>query len=242
MNYRFAGSEDVGGHSLGNLIFLALSDITGSFIGAIDAISHILNVKASILPSTLDSAILYALMKDGTLVRGEKNIPNKNNSISKVFYQQKITPYQPAIEAIEQADLIVYGLGSLYTSILPNLIIEPIAQAIYMNPCRKVYFCNAMSQPGETDGYSVEDHVLAIEKHSFKNPADIVIVNSKELDETTAVRYEHMESAPVRLEEERHNYEVRLADLITTDETGRVRHDPQQILRTMEEILAELDA
>lgn len=168
MNYRFEGDKDIGGHSLGNLIFLALMDTTGSFMGAIQSISKVLNVKGEILPSTLDVVTLYALMQDGTLVRGEKNIPNMDNHIEKIFYQQSITPFPKAIEAIEQADLIIYGIGSLYTSVIPNLIIQEISQVIYENPCPKIYFCNAMSQPGETDGYSLEDHIRALEKHSFK--------------------------------------------------------------------------
>lgn len=237
LEYRFAGTEDVGGHQLGNLIFLALMDITGSFIGAIQAVSKILKVKGTILPSTLDSAILYALMKDGTLVRGEKNIPTQENSIEKVFYQQSITPYADAVAAIENADLIIYGLGSLYTSIMPNLIIKEISEAIYNNPCRRIYFCNAMSQPGETDGYSVEDHIRAIERHSFKNPVDLVVVNKAPLSEPTRIRYEAMHSRPVALRETDHTYEILERDLICTDENGRVRHDPKAVASVVQEIL-----
>lgn len=241
MNYRFGGTEDIGGHQLGNLIFLALCDITGSFVGAIESISKILKVKGNILPSTLDPAILYALMKDGTLVRGEKNIPEQENSIEKVFYQQTIHPYEKAIEAIEKADLIIYGLGSLYTSIMPNLIIKEISQAIYENPCLKVYFCNAMTQPGETDGYSVEDHVRAIEKHSFKNPVDLVIANNAPLDEKTAEKYEKMRSIQVVQREKDHPYQVVEKPLICTDSTGRVRHNPEAVASVVEEILENMN-
>lgn len=240
MNYRFSGKEDVGGHSLGNLIFLALMEITGSFMGAIDAISRILNVKAKVLPSTLQSPVLYALMNDGTLVRGEKNIPETDNSIEKVFYQQNIQPYDKAIEAINRADLIIFGIGSLYTSVLPNLIIPEISQAIYNNPCRRIYFANAMSQPGETDGYSVEDHIRALEKHSFKNPVDIAVVNSQPLDEATAARYKAMGSFPVRVEEEDHAYNIIEKPLTTLDETGCIRHDPEAVRLAVEEIIARL--
>lgn len=91
-----------------------------------------------------------------------------DNHIEKIFYQQSITPFPKAIEAIEQADLIIYGIGSLYTSVIPNLIIQEISQVIYENPCPKIYFCNAMSQPGETDGYSLEDHIRALENIPLK--------------------------------------------------------------------------
>ena len=240
MEFRFSGQEDVGGHQLGNLIFLALMEITGSFMGAIQAISKVLNVKGTILPSTLDSAILYALMEDGTLVRGEKNIPNLNNSISKEFYQQNIKPYSAAIEAIEQADLIIYGIGSLYTSILPNLIIKEISNAIYNSTAPRVYFCNTMTQPGETDGYFMEDHVRALETHTFKNAVDAVVVNNRHLPKDVEERYEKSSSYPVTMRDETHPYRIYARPLVTVDETGRVRHDPAAVREAVEEILTDL--
>lgn len=242
MNYRFSGSKDVGGHQLGNLIFLALMDITGSFMGAVQAISQVLNVKGNILPSTLDNAVLYAQMSDGTLVRGEKNIPSISNTIDRVFYEDAIHPFEQAVEAIEQADLIIYGIGSLYTSILPNVIIERIPEAIRNNPCKKVYFCNAMTQPGETDGYSLEDHVRAIEKHTYENPVDLAVINCAALDSTTARRYAKEKSYPITESESDHPYEVWRRNLVLTDEFGRIRHDSQAIARTVGEILEEMES
>lgn len=241
MNYRFAGHEDVGGHQLGNLIFLALTEITGSFMGAVEAIGRVLKVKGTILPVTLDNPVLYALMGDGTLVRGEKNIPNISNSIEKVFYQQRITPYRKAVKAIEEADLIIYGIGSLYTSILPNVIIDGLPQAIYNNLCPKVYFCNAMSQPGETDGFSMEDHVSALEKHLYKNPVDICVMNSRPFSAEMLEKYEKMSSYPVKSIQENHPYEVWKRPLIHQDESGRIRHDPREVRRVVEELLHRID-
>lgn len=240
MNYRFEGDEDIGGHSLGNLIFLALMDTTGSFMGAIQSISRILNVKGKILPSTLDVITLYALMQDGTLVRGEKNIPTVSNHIEKVFYQQKITPYPAAIEAIEKADLIIYGIGSLYTSVIPNLIIQEISQAIYENPCPKVYFCNAMTQPGETDGYTLENHVRALEKHSFKNPVDVAVFNESVIPDFVKKNYEQEGSYPVKLNNEVHPYQIIRRNLIYIDEKGRIRHNPDAVRQAVEEILEKV--
>lgn len=237
MNYRFAGSKDIGGHQLGNLIFLALTDLTGSFMGAVQAISKVLKVRGSILPSTLDNAILYALMKDGTLVRGEKNIPSTDNSISKVFYEDEIHAYQKAIDAISEADLIIYGIGSLYTSILPNVIIRGIGQAIADSPAPKVYFCNAMTQPGETDGYSLEDHVRAIEKHTYKNPIDLAVLNCAPIEQETLERYARQSSYPVTRQEEDHCYKVMERPLTTVDPTGRIRHDCNAIAACVSEIL-----
>ncbi len=237
MNYRFEGDKDIGGHSLGNLIFLALMDTTGSFMGAIQSISKVLNVKGEILPSTLDVVTLYALMQDGTLVRGEKNIPNMDNHIEKIFYQQSITPFPKAIEAIEQADLIIYGIGSLYTSVIPNLIIQEISQAIYENPCPKIYFCNAMSQPGETDGYSLEDHIRALEKHSFKNTVDVAVLNESVLPDFVKKNYEEEGSYPVQMQESEHPYKIITRNLIMLDEKGRIRHNPDVVKAVLEEIL-----
>lgn len=240
MNYRFSGDEDIGGHQLGNLMFLAMIDITGSFMGAVQTISKVLKVRGTILPSTLDNAILYALMKDGTLVRGEKNIPNYDNSIARVFYQDNIKPYDKALQAVNQADLIIYGIGSLYTSILPNVIIEPISRAIHNNPCPKVYFCNAMSQPGETDGYTLEDHVRALEKHTYKNAVDLCVVNNTLLDSETLARYAKENSFPVDASEEFHSYRVVARPLVYVDEKGRIRHDGKAVADVVEEIVHTL--
>jgi uncharacterized cofD-like protein len=241
MGYRFAGDEDVGGHQLGNLIFLALMDITGSFMGAIQSLSKVLKVNGNVLPSTLDNAILYALMADGTLVRGEKNIPTIENSIDKVFYQKDVKAYPQALQAIENADLILYGIGSLYTSILPNLIITDIAKAVHESSATKVYFCNAMSQPGETDGYSLEDHVRAIEQHTFKNAVDLVVASSTKIDPEILARYTKEGSRPVEIKEKLHPYRIMERDLVSVDENRRIRHNPQAIAGAVQEILDSLD-
>lgn len=240
LNYRFGGSEDIGGHNLGNLIFLALMDNTGSFMGAIEAISKFLNIKGKILPSTLENVTLYATMSDGTLVRGEKNIPEVDNHIDHVHYQQEVRPHIQSIRAIERADLIIYGIGSLYTSIMPNLIIPEITQAIKQNNCPKIYFCNAMTQPGETDGYSVEDHIRAIEKHAYEGCVDYTVINESEFPESVLKAYKNMGSAPVILKEEEHNYKVIKRSMVTLDDIGRVRHDPAKVLSVVEEILDKI--
>lgn len=240
MNFRFEGCKDIGGHNLGNLIFLALVSITGSFMGAIRAISHVLKVQGNILPSTLDVVTLYAMMKDGTLVRGEKNIPKLSNTIETVFYKEKASAYYPAIDAIHQADLIIYGIGSLYTSIMPNLIIDEISHAIQANACKKIYFCNAMSQPGETDGYSMEDHIRAIEKHSFLHPVDEVIVNKTKIEDAVLREYEKMGSYPIQIKEANHDYKVKEENLISLDEKGRIRHDPVAVRDVIQQIIDTL--
>ena len=237
MNYRFEGDKDVGGHSLGNLIFLALSDLSHSFMGAIELLCQQMHVKGDIFPSTLDTATLYALMDDGTLVRGETNIPVVSNSISRVYYQESVHGYSQAVEAIENADLIIYGIGSLYTSVIPNLIIEEIAKAIYENPCKRVFFCNVVSQPGETDGYSLEDHIGALERHSFKNPVDIAVLSDTKIDEEILSKYRKEGSHLIRQKEGEHMYKILRRDLAIVDEKNRIRHNPQAIKKVVEEII-----
>ncbi|MBB5182872.1 gluconeogenesis factor YvcK family protein [Catenisphaera adipataccumulans] len=241
MNYRFTGDKDVGGHNLGNLIFLALMETTGSFIGAIEAISKVLKVKGNILPSTLDIVTLYAMMEDGTLVRGEKNIPKANNNINHVFYQSRVTPYRQALIAIREADLIIYGIGSLYTSIMPNLIIPEISEEIAANPCPKIYFCNAMTQPGETDNYSMEDHIRAIAKHSFEKPVDLVVVNDSYIPNSILEKYEKEGSYLVRVGEKDHDYGIMKRTLVEFDAQGRIRHNSMAVKEAVQEILDKMN-
>ena len=134
MDYRFddpdGKEDDILGHNLGNLILTALTQQTGSFMTAIQEVSHILNVKGNIIPASTDVITLYARMEDGVIVRGEANIPNHNHHITRVFYQDEVHACKEAVEAIQNADLVIYGIGSVYTSILPNVIIPEIQEAL----------------------------------------------------------------------------------------------------------------
>ena len=236
MNYRFKGGGDIGGHNLGNLT-LALGDDRQLHGGDPHLFPRPEGPRQDPAPSTLEVVTLYAVMEDGTIVRGEKNIPKFRNHIDRVFYQRHIRATQEALQAIRDADLIIYGIGSLYTSIMPNLIIDEIRkQAHAGDPCRKVYFCNAMSQPGETDEYSVEDHVDAICRHAFADAVDIVVKQNNTFSTETLDRYRAEGSAPVELKEERHRYLVLERDLMQ-EGSLLIRHDPQKVRAVVEEIL-----
>ncbi len=236
MNYRFGGEGDIAGHNLGNLLLLALSQTTGSFMEAIRTFSRVLKVKGKIIPSTLEIVTLYAIMEDGTIVRGEDSIPKFRNHIDRVFYQRNVKAAKEALEAIREADLIIYGIGSLYTSIMPNLIIDEIRNELITNPCRKVYFCNAMSQPGETDDYSVEDHVNAILHHAYADAVDIVVANNNQFSKEMLDKYAAMGSKPIQLKEDRHPYVVLKRDLMNMD-GSLIRHDSEKVKKAVEEIL-----
>ncbi|MBV1708353.1 MAG: uridine diphosphate-N-acetylglucosamine-binding protein YvcK [Erysipelothrix sp.] len=239
MDYRFEGTpeNEIYGHNLGNLILTALTDRSGNFMEAISTISKVLNVKGDIVPSSLQVITLFAEMMDGTIVRGESNIPKNGNRINRVFYQDKVRASRQAIEAIKSADLIIYGVGSLYTSICPNLIIEDIAHALQTTKAKKIYVCNAMTQPGETDFYSMEEHVDAIVRHS-DSAVDLVIKANDSLPPDVVERYREMGSLVVDMAEVEHSYPVLLCSLLDFT-NGLVRHDPLKVKELIETILAQ---
>ncbi len=178
--YRFPSGTSLGGHSFGNLFMLAMTEITGNFEQALHETSRVLAVQGRILPSTLEDVQICARFEDGSEVCGESKVPEMGKRINRVYLQPEHPAAQPeAVRAILEADLVVLGPGSLYTSVIPNLLVEGIAKALQQTEALKVYVCNVATQPGETDGYSVEDHVAAIERHlpGHVNPLDIVVAN-----------------------------------------------------------------
>ena len=239
MDFRFDGEEDVGGHNLGNLMLMALTQSCGNFIEAIQKLSKVLKVKGSIVPSTTQVVTLLAMMEDGTLVRGESNIPKFKNHIQKVFYQEEVHATKQSIRAIVEADYIIYSCGSLYTSVLPNLIIPEIRAAIKRSKAKKINCCNVMTQPGETDHYNVEDHVQAILQHSEnENAVDVVIMRSDELYEKTLQRYLEQDATPVLVEKKEHSYKIMPREILSF-EGGLIRHDSIKLKTVFEEILNE---
>ena len=240
MDYRFddpdGTEQDIAGHNLGNLILTALTKQSGSFFDAIRIVDDVLNVRGEIIPATTEVITLYARMADGVIVAGEANIPHIDNRIARVFYQEDVKATPEAVKAIEQADLIIFGIGSVYTSILPNVIIPGIQDALYRAKGRKVYFCNAMSQPGETDHYSLEDHVNAILHHAYADAVDIVVTNNNTFSKEMLDKYSAMGSAPIPIREQRHPYLVLQRDLMDMDD-ALIRHDSQKVKAVVEEIL-----
>lgn len=238
MNYRFEDpegtEEDVQGHNLGNLILTALTQQSGGFMEAIQKISDILNVNGSIVPATTQVISLYALMEDGVIVKGEANIPNISNHIMKVFYQDEVHATPEAVHAILEADLIIYGIGSVYTSILPNVIIPEIRKALKETKAKRVYICNAMTQPGETDAYSVESHVKALLQHGAL--VDTVVIASNEIPQEIVRRYEEEGSTVVHLSYQSHEYELLKRDLLDFKH-NLVRHNSEKIKIVIEELL-----
>lgn len=237
MNFRFDGDDsDVGGHNLGNLILTALTQTSGSFMEAIRAFSKFLKVHGNIIPSSLQVITLYAIMEDGTIVRGESNIPKFSNRIEKVFYQDDVEATREALQAIHEADIIFYGIGSLYTSIMPNLIVNGVVDELKRNKAKKIYFCNAMTQPGETDYFSVEDHIRALQRHSFADAVDIVITHNNVVSKELLDKYLAMGSEPVKVKEEQHDYEILYRDVLSFEDQ-LIRHDSDKIRDVIQEVI-----
>jgi uncharacterized cofD-like protein len=179
--YRFGEGSDLGGHSFGNLFVLAMTGVTGSFEHALRETSRVLAVQGVILPSTLQDVQICAQFADGSEVCGESMIPEAGKPIDHVYLQPEHPAAAPeAVKAILEADLVVVGPGSLYTSVVPNLLVEGIAKALLQSDGLKVYVCNVATQPGETDGYNVEAHVAALTRHmpGQVNPLDVVIATA----------------------------------------------------------------
>mgnify|MGYP001380122140 CR=1 FL=1 len=201
LSYRFQNGTGLAGHSLGNLILAALTDITGDFVTAVKELSKVLAIRGRVLPAAGQAIVLGAEMADGTVVLGESNIPKAGGQIRRVFIEPKnVEPLPDAVQAIREADCILIGPGSLYTSIMPNLIVPKLAEAIVASRALKIFVCNIMTQPGETDDYSVSHHLDAIEAHIGHHIFDYVIVNSGEIPPEVQLRYAEQGARPVRLD------------------------------------------
>lgn len=235
MNYRFEGEDnmDIAGHSLGNLILTALTSITGSFDEAIKTTADMLHVRGEIIPSTLQNVTLFARMDDDTIVKGEANIPSLIHNIEKVFYEGHVEANAKAIDAINNADVVIYGIGSLYTSILPNVIIPGINDALKQSKAKKIYFANCMTQSNETYDYDLKKHLEAFETHNCE--VDMVIMHSDVIPEEILYRYNRQNSIEV-VDNHDTGLQVIRFPLLKFD-NNLVRHDPVKIRQAVESIL-----
>ena len=202
-NYRFHTTSDLDGHTVGNLLLTASSEITGNLSDGIEALSKVFNLKGKVVPLTEDNVVLMGEMADGSVVEGEHNITENKNAVKRVFYKEKPVPTKEAVRALEEADLIVLSMGSLFTSIIPNLICEEIVEAIDRSKGKIMYVCNMVTQPGETEDFKVSDHIRLINQYLGKRKVDVVVANDGAIDEKMAKRYESLEQKdPVVLDRE----------------------------------------
>jgi len=231
LKYRFNNGTGLAGHSLGNLILAAMTDITGDFVTGITELSRIFAVRGRVLPAANQAIVLKAEMADGSIVVGESAIPKAGVAIRKVFIEPAdVEPLAEAVAALEDADAILIGPGSLYTSIIPNLIVPKLAEAIVKSNAVKLFICNVMTQPGETDDYSVGDHLVAIHNHIGHHLFDYVIVNNGEIPPQVQSMYAEKGAKAVHLDLEevtRRGYKV-IADRLVLFRTY-LRHDAARL-------------
>ncbi|TMW72422.1 gluconeogenesis factor YvcK family protein [Alteribacter natronophilus] len=202
--HRFENGNGLTGHSLGNLLLAGMTSITGDFARGVQVLSRVLNVKGKVLPAANQSIVLHAEMEDGSLVEGESKIPQAGKRIKRVFLEPAdVSALADSVQAIEQADLIVIGPGSLYTSILPNLLVPGITRAIKQAKAEKVYICNVMTQPGETDHFTAGDHVQALVDHVGDDLLDKILVNTQPIPHSYAERYAGEGAMEVKVDADR---------------------------------------
>lgn len=229
--YRFAGGEGLSGHSFGNLFLTALAGITGDFYQAILTAEEVLSVRGKILPATLTDVVLSAQGRSGRLYQGESAVGRAGESLTAVeIVPAAPPPFPAALEALRTADLIVLGPGSLYTSILPNLLIPGIRRAMAESRAQVALVLNLMTQPGETDGLSGSDHLAALEQHAGSGLFGTVIVNSKPLPPDRLELYAATGAAPVAVEREAlaaRGVRAVAADLLAAGDL--IRHDPEKL-------------
>lgn len=228
LNYRFETTSDLNGHAVGNLLLAASSNVTGNMSDGIEALGRVLKLKGKVLPLTEDNVTLIGKMKDCSIVEGEHNITESCKSVVDVYYKKKPKINKKVLQAIKEADLIVLSMGSLYTSVIPNLISDDIIKEIDNSKAKIVYTCNLVTQPGETDDFMVSDHIRVLNKYLGKRKIDIVIANNGTIDKELAIKYASLEQKdPVILdtkETKKENVKIISENLVVV-ENNLLRHD-----------------
>lgn len=242
--HRFGGAGGLAGHNFGNLFIAAMTEVLGDVELALKESSKVLAVRGQVLPSSTETIRLVAEMTDGSLVEGESQIPLAGKTIKRVFTRPaNAPPVASALEAIREADACILGPGSLYTSVLPNLLVGGVADALRESQAVKIYICNVMTQPGETDGYTASQHVKAIIDHVGPGVIDYVVVNVQDVAPALQEVYARQGAYPVLADLDALDalgVKVLKANLIS--ETNLVRHDPVKLSRTIMAMVYKLKA
>ena len=236
--HRFRGAGGLGGHSFGNLFLAALSEVTGDFVEAVRLSSEVLASKGHIYPATINDVRLVATLNDGTIVRGETQISASRSGIRSLHLEpEQCLPLPETLAAIRAADLITVGPGSLYTSILPNLLVAKVARVIGNSAATKIFICNLMTQPGETDGYTARQHLETVKRYAPEIHFDYVIVNNRRIEADQAARYEAEGAHQIGLDDDSFDTEIAgdteivRADLLDAGE--KVRHNSERLARAV---------
>lgn len=245
LTYRFTEGS-LTGQSMGNLILAALNGITGSFEEAVSQMSQVLAITGRILPVTGADVALEAIFENGTRVVGESKIYDFKKQQDCRIHHVGLIPQRPAalpaaLQAIREADLIVLGPGSLYTSVIPNLLVADVAQEIARSDALKIYVCNIMTQEGETEGYTAADHLQALLKHGAPDLVDLCLANSEAVEEALLQKYREEDAAPLVVDRERiEALGVRLVErAVAAHGKNYARHDPDRLAATLMELYRE---
>ncbi len=227
--YRFGEAGDLSGHSFGNLFIVAMTRITGNFERALKESSRVLAVRGKIVPSTVEDVTLCAELDDDSTIEGESSIPHGPAPVRRVYLRPTDAPaYPEAVEAILQADMIIIGPGSLYTSIMPNLLVDGIARAIRSSHAMKVYVCNVATQAGETDGYALSNHIDALHEHIGRNIFDYVLANDRYL-----YYKPEWNQVAVTIDDKTRNLGVTIVPVDVVEETLPTRHNPVKLAQAL---------
>lgn len=226
LNYRFKTTSDLNGHPVGNLLLTAVSNMTGNMSSGVKVLGNLFNLKGRIIPLTDDEVTLVAKMEDGKVIEGEHNITEYPSKIKKVYYKNEPKLNNDVEIAINEADLIILSMGSIYTSIIPNLLCKEVLKALEKSKAPIMYTCNMMTQPGETDDLSVSEHIKIINKYLGKRKVDVVVANDGKIADATIKRYETMEQKdPVILDRENlKDIEIIANDYVTVEDEW-LRHN-----------------
>ncbi len=228
MSYRFSTYSDFDGHALGNLILIGMHEITGSLKDSIACLSELLDVRHKVYPISEDGLTLMAETVDGKIIEGEKEITANHDIKKRVFYKEEPKITKEAIDAVLEADLIIFSMGSLYTSILPNIIGKEMRRAIRNSKAKLMYICNAMTQPGETDDFGVSDHIDVINSYLDKRKIDVVVASNTEIDQSIIDKYRREEEKSKVIIDyaklDNLGVEVIESDLLVLDD-GTLKHD-----------------
>ena len=238
VNYRFNTSSDLDGHTVGNLMLTALANISGNMSDGIEALGKVFNLKGTVLPLTEDNVILMAEMKNGKIIEGEHNITQSKETIKRIFYKEEPAIPEIVINKIKEADMIVFSMGSLFTSVICNLISSKIINAIDESNAKLLYVCNMMTQPGETDDYTVSDHINTLNSYLGNRKITDVIVNGGKIEKEIIEKYLVKEQKdPVVIDYNNLNdlnvYEDNLVKIID----NQIHHDVMKLALTIYSVL-----
>jgi uncharacterized cofD-like protein len=238
IQHRFTGAHDFAGHPMGNLLLAALTQMSGDFQEAVRTLASLMSLEGSVLPSTAENVRLRAELQNGETRIGETAIVSCGSPIRKLALERPVRPVPEALRALINADVIVVGPGSLYTSIIPNLLIDGIASTISGVRAVRIYVANLMTEPGETDGYTLADHLDAIRAHAGFDLFDYVLVNNRAVDPTAEARYAPAGSAPVVRNGRGLGTRAVVVerDLVWQVERGKIRHAPEPLAASILEL------